>query len=95
MFFFYGILSQKFAGTVSCIAIIDSHFLIQYFLFHCLSHTVAAYTQTIPHSRTIRLSMLTVLRVYRIIYTLESTAHTESIELGIDFSHTKPNCCGP
>lgn len=47
-------ISQKFSGTVSCIAIIDSHFLIQYFLFHCLSHTVAAYTQTISHSHTIR-----------------------------------------
>lgn len=47
-------ISQKFSVTLSCIAIIDSHFLIQYFLFHCLSHTVAAYTQTIPHSHTIR-----------------------------------------
>lgn len=47
-------VSQKFSGTVSCIAIIDSHFLIQYFLFHCLSHTVAAYTQTISYSHTNR-----------------------------------------
>lgn len=78
---------RNFSVTVSCIAIIDSHFLIQYFLFHCLSHTVAAYTQTIPHSHTIRLfgaSLSVCLRslVTRYIGSilwkrLECTAHTE------------------